>query len=166
MGKHRTWNVIFGSTFIAAVASAQPPHDRGGAHNTSEMSLGALPGLPTCLQGAPQSGDPRTSAFILFAKGKPGCAVPWHWHGANERLMIVSGAARVAMRDAGAPVVLRPGGFADLPATHIHEFRCIGTCSFFIDSDGKFDIHYVDPDGHEISPDQAMKPMNETVAEQ
>jgi hypothetical protein len=61
-------------------------------------------------------------------------------------------------------VTLRAGGYSYLPAHHVHRFRCEGTCALFVSSDAKYDIHYVDPQGKEISPDQALKPINETVA--
>jgi len=65
-----------------------------------------------------------------------------------------------------APVALKAGGFVELPAKHVHQLKCTDACTLYVLSDGKFDIHYVDPDGKEIPPDQAMKPMNETVATQ
>ncbi len=145
-------------------ALAQPPADQASARNMSEMKFGPIPGLPTCVQLSIQSGDPAQGAFVALAKVKTGCAVPWHWHTANEQLMIVEGTARVQMKDMGGPVALHAGGFARMPSHHVHEFQCTQTCTFFIHSDQKFDIHYVDPQGKEIPPEQALKPMNETAA--
>ncbi|HEX8108905.1 MAG TPA: cupin domain-containing protein [Kofleriaceae bacterium] len=96
-------------------------------------------------------------------KTKTGCAVPWHWHTANEQLMIVDGTARVEMKDMGKPITLQAGGFA-MPSHHVHEFRCTQACTFLLYSDQKLDIHYVDPQGKEISPDEALKPVRETAA--
>ena len=37
-----------------------------------------------------QRGDPMKSpGGCLFFKFKSGCVVPWHWHTANENLMMV-----------------------------------------------------------------------------
>jgi len=137
-----------------------------GAKNSSDMKFATVPGVPTCLQGSVQTGDPMNSAFILYAKANPGCAVPPHWHTANEHLMIVKGTARIALRsqDQGKPTDLQPGGFALLPSKHVHQLKCDGACEFYLYSDGKFDLHYVDPSGEEISPEQALKPLKEVPA--
>jgi quercetin dioxygenase-like cupin family protein len=173
-------------TLVPVGATAQPPPEHGAVRNVTEMKLAVIPGLPTCVQGSPQSGDPGSSGFIIYAKAKAGCTIPWHWHSANERVIMVSGTARMSMRaeaamdenakadmkgdakgDAkgdSAPVTLRAGGFVEMPAKHVHQLRCNDTCTFYVLSDGKFDIHYIDPDGKEIPPEQAMKPLNQTVA--
>lgn len=147
-----------------STARAQPLGDQAGAHNMPEMKFAPVARLPTCVQIAIESGDPAQGAFVALAKAKTGCAVPWHWHPGNEQLMIVEGSARVQMKDMAKPVALRAGGFAMMPSHHVHEFRCTQACTFFMVSDQKFDIHYVDPQGKEIPPDQALKPVNETAA--
>lgn len=149
--------------FLSA-ALAQPASDQPGARNMPEMKFGPIAGLPTCVQVAIESGDPAQGAFVALAKAKTGCTVPWHWHTANEQLMIVEGTARVHMKDAGQPVALRAGGFAMMPSRHVHEFHCTQACTFFIHSDQKFDIHYVDPQGKELRPEEALKAVNETPA--
>jgi quercetin dioxygenase-like cupin family protein len=155
----------FGAILLfLGTAGAQQMTDQAGARNMSEMKLGPLTGLPTCVQASIQSGDPAQSAFVALVKAKAGCAVPWHWHAANEQLMIIEGTARVQMKDMGKPVALRAGGFAMMPSHHIHEFRCTQACTFFLYSDQKFDIHYVDPQGKEIPPEEALKPVSETAA--
>ena len=71
--------------------------------------------------------------------------------------MMVSGVGRVEMKGQTA-VTLRSGGFAYAPAKHVHQFACVSRpCSFFLRSDGPFDIHYVDQNGNEIPPEQALK---------
>jgi hypothetical protein len=57
----------------------------------------------------------------------------------------------------GKPVVLRPGGFALMPSRHVHRFTCTKSCTLYVYSDAPFDIHYVDGQGKEISPDVALK---------
>lgn len=152
------------ATLLFAGAALGQPADQAVARNMSEMKFGSIAGLPTCAQASIQSGDPAQGAFIALMKTKTGCAVPWHWHTANEHLMIVEGTAHVQMKDMGKPVALRAGGFATMPSHHIHEFRCTQACTFFLFSDQKFDIHYVDPQGKEISPEEALKPVRETAA--
>jgi hypothetical protein len=43
-------------------------------------------------------------------------------------------------------------------------FRCTASCTFFITTDGAFDIHYVDASGNEIPVDQALKPAGSSKA--
>ena len=116
-----------------------------------------FPGLPKCLVGSVQNGDPMKGAAVILAKGKTGCVVPWHWHTASEQLMFVSGTGTVEMKDEGKKS-LSAGGYVNLPGKHQHEFRCTASCTFFISTDGAFDIHYVDASGNEIPVDQALKP--------
>ena len=132
------------------------------AQNMAEMKFAPFPGLPTCTPGSVQSGDPAKGPSIILAKIAAGCIIPWHWHTPNERLMLVSGVATVQMKD-GKPVTLRAGGFATMPAHHVHQFRCIKDCVLYIYSDAAFDIHYVDKEGKEIPPDEALKAVKETT---
>lgn len=116
-----------------------------------------FPGLPKCLMGSVQSGDPSTGASVILGKASTGCTIPWHWHTASEQLMIVSGTARVGMKD-GKPMTVHSGDYLSLPAKNVHEFTCVAACTLFIVPSGAFDIHYVDKDGKDISPDEALKP--------
>jgi quercetin dioxygenase-like cupin family protein len=115
-----------------------------------------FPGLPTCLMGSVQNGDPSKEASVILAKAPAGCVVPWHWHTASEQLMIVSGSAKVAMKD-GQPASVHSGDYLALPEKQPHQFTCVAACTFFIVPSGAFDIHYIDKDGKEISPDEALK---------
>ena len=64
----------------------------------------------------------------------------------------------------GKPLTLRAGGFAMMPSRHIHQFRCTASCVFYRYSDAALDIHYVDGQGKDISPDDALKAVKETAA--
>jgi len=141
--------------FAQAQQGGQPP-----GRNMSEMKFAAVPGLPTCAPGSVQAGDPSKAASLIIAKLAAGCSIPWHWHTPNEHLMIVSGVARVEEKD-GKPVTLRQGGFALLSSRHVHQFRCTTACVLYVYSDVAFDIHYVDGQGKEISPDAALKAVKE-----
>jgi quercetin dioxygenase-like cupin family protein len=115
-----------------------------------------FPGLPTCMTGSVQNGDPTKGASVILAKSTAGCAVPWHWHTASEQLMMISGTAKAEMKD-GSPVSVHSGDYVAMPGKQPHQFTCIAACSLFIMPSGAFDIHYVDKDGKEISPDEALK---------
>ena len=121
-----------------------------------------FPGLPTCLMGSVQNGDPSKEASVILAKAPAGCVVPWHWHTASEQLMFVSGSAKVAMKD-GQPASVHSGDYLALPEKQPHQFTCVAACTFFIVPSGAFDIHYIDKDGKEISPDEALKSKAKTA---
>jgi quercetin dioxygenase-like cupin family protein len=129
--------------------------DMGVLRKLSENKLAAMPGLPTCTVMAVESGDPSKGASVIVFKATAGCVIPWHMHTPTEHVMIVSGSAKVEMKG-GSTAVLGPGGYAMMPSKHVHQFTCTSACAAFINSDGAFDIHYMDSDGKEISPDVAL----------
>lgn len=113
-------------------------------------------GLPACASLSTPHGDPFKGPSTILIKMRSGCVVPWHWHSANENLMIVSGKGKIGMKGA-AEHALSAGDFVNLPAKHVHEFTCTSTCTFFNSIEGVFDLHYVDKDGKEITPADALK---------
>jgi len=116
-----------------------------------------VPGLPTCTKNVVLSGDPSKGGSLMLIKAATGCIVPWHWHTPTEKLMFVSGQGKGEMKAGGAPVMLHSGDYLSLPGKGVHQFTCVAACTFFLTSDGVFDIHYVDAAGKEISPDEALK---------
>ena len=140
---------------ISPVVQAQEMGTKSG-QNVTEMTFTNIPGLPTCTVGSVQNGDPAKGPFIIFAKIDAGCVIPWHWHTPSEHLMMVSGVARIEMKD-GKPLTLESGGYALMPSRHVHQFRCERACTLYIYSDAAFDIHYVDAQGNEISVEDALK---------
>ena len=146
--------------FVSLSASAQEMTSSG--RNAAEMKFTTIPGLPTCAVGSVQSGNPMNAASIIYAKAPTGCSIPWHWH-TPEHVMVVTGVARLDMKDAKS-LVLRSGGFAMLPSKHVHQFRCQTACSIYIYSDFAFDILYVNAKGDEISPADALKAVKEKAA--
>lgn len=122
-----------------------------------------FPGLPTCASGAVYDGNPGTGPSLLFIKTAKGCKVPWHWHTPSEFVMMQSGTANVEMKNGGPGGTIGKGDYVAFPSKHQHQFTCTTECAFFLYSDAKFDIHYVDAGGNEISPEQALKAVNETA---
>jgi hypothetical protein len=51
-----------------------------------------------------------------------------------------------------------------MPSHHAHEFRSTTACTLYVYSDAAFDMHYVDADGKEISPEEALKAVKEKPA--
>ena len=77
--------------------------------------------------------------------------------------MIISGEASLQMKD-GKVVTLQMGAFALMPSHHVHQFKCLNACALYVYSDSAFDMHYVDKQGNEISPADALKPHGEKPA--
>ncbi|MEP6913195.1 MAG: cupin domain-containing protein [bacterium] len=158
------WLVTLSLILLMSVsARGQEMAGQSAGRNVVGMKFGPLPALPTCALGSVQSGDPTAGPSVIFAKIPAGCSIPWHWHTPNEHVMIVSGVARMEMKD-GKPLTLRAGGFALMSSHHVHQFRCQRACQLYIYSDVAFDIHYVDRQGNEISPGDALKAVRETAA--
>ncbi len=117
-----------------------------------------LPMLPSCMTLAAQHGDPMKGPAILLIKFTSGCEIPWHWHTADENLMMVSGKGKAEMKSGGShPMAM--GDYIYLAGKETHRFICSSSCVLFDMIGGAFDVHYVDADGKEIPPDQALKPM-------
>jgi mannose-6-phosphate isomerase-like protein (cupin superfamily) len=159
----RSWGPLFTSSLILFISAFAFGQEMSGGRNVAGMKLTPIPPLPTCAVGSVQNGDPGKGPSIIFAKIQAGCVIPWHWHTPSEHLMFVSGVARVDMKD-GKPLTLRSGGFAMLASKHVHQFTCQQACQFYVYSDAAFDLHYVDKQGNEIQPPDALKAVREKVA--
>jgi hypothetical protein len=77
-------------TAATAPLLAQSPDQMPYAAMASSKFVN-LPMLPSCMTLSAQHGDPMKGPAVLLLKFKSGCVVPWHWHTANENLMMVSG---------------------------------------------------------------------------
>ena len=111
---------------IAVFACIVAAHadDMGVLRKMSENTFAPMPGLPACMTAAVQSGDPSKGPSVILGKGSAGCLIPWHWHTPTEHVMIVSGSAKVEMKESGKTEVLGPGGYAMMPSKHVHQFTC------------------------------------------
>jgi len=154
---------------LAQLAHAQQPtgHEepegRSMARNMAELKFGHIPGMPTCLSGAVESGDPMTGPGFILAKLTTGCTIPWHWHTAGEYVLVVTGKGKIDMVDAKSKM-LTAAGFVRLPPHHIHQFACKSKCTLLIHTTAAFDIHYTDKDGNEIPAEAALKRFKEKPA--
>lgn len=115
-----------------------------------------IPDMPACASAAILRGNPRYGPAWVLLKLASGCEVPWHWHSANETLLVISGRGMVSMKD-GPPLRFVPGAYAALPSHHQHKASCSRTCLLFNSADDAFDIHYVDDNGEEISAKKALQ---------
>ncbi len=148
------WMMVLASATVSIARAEDTSKLDFAAAATSKFAN--LPGLPTCATLSVQRGDPSKGAATILLKAASGCSIPWHWHSANEQLFMISGRAKIEMKE-GAPISFRPGDFAFLPGKHAHQFTCVAACTLFNLPDGVFDIHYVDGSGKEISSDEALK---------
>lgn len=146
----------------AALAQNQPA-DAPIFRNVPDTKLAPMAGLPDCFTAAVERGDPSTEPSVFLIQGTAGCEVPWHWHSVIESVMMSSGTLRLEMKS-GQPTMLRAGGYARLPMKHVHRGACTTRCTFFVVSDGPFDLHYVDEAGNEIPAEQALKTAKKTSA--
>jgi quercetin dioxygenase-like cupin family protein len=163
---HLSKYVLLGSLFVSAISITAQDSDKSAYVAAATTKFANFPGVPDCFVGAAQQGDPSKGDAILLLKGKTGCVIPWHWHSPTERLMMVSGRAKLEMKD-GSPATLRGGDFVNLNPKHVHQFTCQLTCTLFdVSSGAPFDIHYVDASGSEIPPDQALKTKASTAKTQ
>src|SRR5437868_7376789 len=116
--RRQLWFTILAVSLSPCLSHAVRAQGAAGqpvGRNIGEIKFGPVPGLPTCAPGAVQSGDPRKGPSVIIGKLAAGCSIPWHWHAANEHLMIVSGVAHVESKD-GKPLTLRAGGFGLMPS--------------------------------------------------
>jgi quercetin dioxygenase-like cupin family protein len=151
------------SLLIAPALFAEDMKAHPMSRNVSDVQFMMLPGMPTCATAAVVQGDPSKGASIILAKVASDCTFPWHWHTPTENLMLVAGTAHVQARD-GAEMTLSAGGFASMPSRHVHRFHCADACTLYVSSDAAFDMHYVNAQGAEISPDDALKAVKEMAA--
>ena len=125
--------------------------------NPQTLKFITIPNMPACATAAILRGNPRWGAAWVLLRLASGCRVPLHWHTANETLLVISGRGSVTAKD-GTPLQFTPGAFTYLPSRHAHQASCAHTCVLFNSADAAFDIHYVDPNGEEISSEEALKP--------
>ncbi|HEY6308056.1 MAG TPA: cupin domain-containing protein [Candidatus Angelobacter sp.] len=161
----RRFAVTAGLVAGLALSAAAQDNAKVGVTSAAASKFAPLPGLPACATLSVQRGDPTKGAAVILIKMTSGCKIPWHWHTAAEGLMMVSGKARLEMKNGAMSMSLvAPGDYVYLPGKHIHEFTCVAACTLFDVIEGAFDIHYVDKDGKEIPPDQALKPAAKPAA--
>lgn len=143
----------------AVVGGSAPTHakdtDQMVTMDPRTLKFAPIPGLPPCVSGAILRGDPRSGPAWVLLKFASGCRVPWHWHTANEDLVVISGRGLLTMKDVPS-LQFAPGAYTSLPSHHMHTASCSRACLLLSSADGAYDIHYVDANGEEISADQAL----------
>ena len=146
---------------VAALGPFVPAHaedaEKMVALDPQKLEFITVPDMPACATAAILRGNPRSGPAWVLLKLASGCRVPWHWHTANESLVVISGRGTLAMKD-GPPLRFAPGAYTSLPSHHVHQASCSRSCLLFNAADAAFDIHYVNATGEEISASKALKP--------
>jgi quercetin dioxygenase-like cupin family protein len=116
----------------------------------AELQWGdAPPGLPPGGKMAVLDGDPtKPGSFTVRLKGPAGYKIPPHTHPMAERVTGISGTARIGMGekfDEAAAREIAPGTFALLPPNMAHFAFMKEESVVQIQSEGPFEIKYVNP---------------------
>lgn len=145
---------------MSAVAGAQPePSQTAAATSTASehkilspaaMQWGEVPpGLPAGAKMTVLDGDPtKPGSFTIRMKTSGSYKVMPHTHPTAERLTVISGNLRLGMGekfDEKAAQKMAPGAFAVLPAGMAHFAMTTGDTVLQIQSEGPFEIKYVNP---------------------
>ena len=140
----------------AVILQAQQTEEAAMAKSSASAKFVPIPAAPDCFLAALAHGQPEKEASVMLMKGSAGCTVPWHWHISNEQIMMVNGTARAQVKG-DKPVLLRTGDYLFVPPHHVMKFACVASCRLFVYTGGPFEIHYVDENGKEIPPAEALK---------
>lgn len=136
--KWMVWIVCATICLLAALASAQTPKPG----SVKPLATVKFEGDDLkCLHSATENGDPDTGPSTLILKAAPNCKVGWHYHTAEEQLIVTQGSVQAEM-DGVAAATLESGGFAMMPSKVKHRFSCESKteCVMFVTFDRKYDI--------------------------
>jgi quercetin dioxygenase-like cupin family protein len=113
-----------------------------------------IPLLPPGAKLKVVDGIPGASASDMFLKFPQGYAAPWHWYTTKETIYIQAGTMEVTMQSTGNKRILPPGSVFIAFPRQAHKATCIGTgdCLFFMNSMGPLELHLVDDEGRNLSP--------------
>lgn len=159
----RTLLVITSTAFMTAccvvsTATAAELSNYPIAAKASQLDYKNMPNLPKCLTVGVAAGDPMSGPSTVVLKFAAGCDSTMHWHTPNEQLVMIKGTGKLEM-SGESPKPAAVGAYNFQPSKHSHRFICgaSGECLLYLASDAKFDIHYVDKAGNEITLAQAEK---------
>ena len=137
--------------FAAEEATSPAATSEHRVMKPSDLEWGeAPPGLPAGGKMAVLNGDPTQSGpFTVRLKSPAGYKVMPHTHPTAERLTIISGSIRIGMGekfDEAAMQEMGPGSYVVLPAGMTHYAKGGKESIVQIDSEGPFQINYVNPE--------------------
>ena len=140
--KQETWTLA--ACLAVLISGAALAEDTATGAIAPHSSVKFLPDKDVqCLSSAIETGDPATGRSTVILKASAGCVVPWHFHSAEEQLIIISGAVLAEMTD-HRPTRLGPGGFAMMGSRMPHQFTCQrkSACVMIVTFDRAYDIFW------------------------
>ncbi len=109
----------------------------------------APPSLPPGAKMAVLDGDPtKPGSFTIRMKTPAGYKIPPHTHPTAERVTVISGSFKLGMGDKlddASAQEMAPGSFVNLPAGMKHFAMSNAESIIQINSEGPFQINYVNP---------------------
>lgn len=109
----------------------------------------APPSLPAGAKMAVLDGDPtKPGSFTVRLKAPAGYRVPPHTHPTAERVTVISGSFKIGMGDKlddASAQPMSPGSFVNLPAEMKHFAVSVTESIVQINSEGPFQINYLNP---------------------
>src|SRR5262249_61193401 len=127
------------AALVPSTATQAKDEGQMAAVNPQSLKFDPIPQMPSCASGAIVRGNPRSGPAWVFLKLGSGCRVPWHWHTANEDLVVISGRGTVSMKD-GPPLQFAPGAYSHLPSHHPHQPNCSRECRLFKPPEEAYDV--------------------------
>jgi quercetin dioxygenase-like cupin family protein len=97
-----------------------------------------------CLSYALETADSATGASTHILRTSPKCLIPWHYHAAQEQLIVIHGTVLTEMEGMSA-TAFGPGGFAMMPSMAKHQFSCESSneCLIVATFDRRYNIVWV-----------------------
>ena len=137
--------LFLGFTSAATTASSDEPRPAAVLHPLANANFKSTSD-PVCLATAVEVGDPSRGPSTVLLKANRGCVVRWHFHSAEEQLMVIKGELKIEETRTPA-TTLGPGGFAMIPSKEKHQFTCThkSECLFFLTIDRAYDSTWVRP---------------------
>ena len=134
----------FLTLFLAAAATVSAQTAKSGAVTPLSSVKFEQDSDLKCLSSVLENGDPDKGPSTFILKAPPNCLVPWHYHTAEEQLIVVQGNVLAEMEGI-APSSLGPGGFAVMRTKVKHQFSCESksACIMFVTFDRTYDIFWV-----------------------
>jgi mannose-6-phosphate isomerase-like protein (cupin superfamily) len=142
MTQQKNWKLIASFALFITVPAVAEDAAMGTIKSLSSVRFSPDKDVK-CLSSALETGDPTRGPSTFILKAPPGCVVPWHYHTAEEQLIIISG--RVLAEMPGHPSTrLGAGGFAMMESHMPHQFTCQGTspCVMIVAFDRAYDIYW------------------------
>jgi hypothetical protein len=145
--------IVAAAVLVFAAEQTTNPSTTTTEHHVmkpSDLKWGeAPPGLPAGGKMAVLNGDPgQAGPFTVRLKAPAGYKVMPHTHPTAERLTVISGSYRVGMGEKFEEPKMQemgPGSYVVLPANMAHFAMGAKESVVQIDSEGPFQINYVNP---------------------